>query len=144
MKKNIELIFSLINEEMNRFWTRFNIFGAVQVGAVIGIASAAQFFFNNLALLRSVFVLLIAFPISGSIAILRGYDLQRVWVPTLDELEKSNPEGERVLAKAKRNQRLPMYLSSITCSIFGMLCTLFWILGWVMLELTNFNINLSR
>lgn len=139
-----ELIVSLINEEMSRFWTRFNIFGAVQVGTIIGIASAAQFLFNNVTILRGVFILVIAFSVSGSIAIFRGFDLQRSFVKTLFDIEKTFPKGDRMASIMGGHQMFPWYTSSFTCSLFGVLCTLFWIIGWVWLEARDFQVNLSK
>ena len=142
-EKTRELAISMINNEMNRFWTRFNIFGAVQVGAVVGIASSAQFLLANKPILRGVFLLVTAFSISGSIAIFRGFDLQKSLVEALFDLEQSFPEQDRIAGIMGRHQMLPWYTSSITCSLFGLLCSLFWIIGWIWLEVSGFQVTMA-
>ena len=143
-EKKIELLISTLNSEMSRFWTRFNIFGAVQVAAAVALIANAEFLKLNVAISRALLTLLLTFSVVGAIAIFRGYDLQRSIVLTLSEIEQDQPEADRLLAMTHRNMRCPLYFSNITCIVFGFLCSLFWLVGWIALEVIGFQISIPK
>ena len=135
------LIVSSLNNEMNRFWTRFNIFAGVQVGALLGVVHAAKVLLANLIVFRAVLVLLVAFSLTGAIAIFRGHDLQRALVKTLYQLEDSLPKENRLFEHIVANMRTPLYTCNIACCVFGVVCVLLWVAGWVWLEKMGFPIS---
>ena len=138
-----EHLVTLLNDEMNRFWTRFNIFSIVQVGALLSLANAAKFLVANIMLFRSALLLLVVFSISGTTAFVRGFDLQQSFTKNLIRMETSLPKQERIISTTQRYQRLPSYTNTVTCSLFGVICSLLWVIGWIWLELTDFKLTLN-
>ena len=143
-KKNSEIIISTLNNEMNRFWTRFNIFAAVQVGTVIGVISNIEFLCSNLIIFRFVFILFISFSVVGAVAIFRGFDLQKALVKTLIQVEKDLPANFQLFRIMHSHMKFPLYISNIACSIFATLYCLFWIFGWIYCEVIKFSINIPK
>lgn len=134
-----ELLINTLNAEMDRYWTRFNIFTAVQVGAIIGVVNTISLLTQNPLLFRFVFLFLIAFSVTGTISVLRGHDLQRGLVLTLLHVESMMSKEFRLLELLKRKWRFPTFLSNYSCSIFSMLCCCSWISAWIWLEYVGFS-----
>lgn len=139
-----ELIVSSLNSEMNRFWTRFNVFAGVQVGGLLGVVHAARILLANIMMFRFVLVVLVLFSTVGSIAIFRGHDLQRALVKTLAEAEGSLAKEKRLFGRVVGNMRMPLYTCNIACCAFGVICVLLWVAGWVWLEKTGFAICVPK
>jgi len=134
-----EIMANTLGGEMDRYWTRFNIFAAVQVGAVIGVVSSLAILLANPGIFRFVLLFLLWFSITGSIAVLRGHDLQRSIVLAMAELEQSLPEGQRLLALTRKHFRLPTFISNYACSTFAIFCCVCWAADWLWLECNGYS-----
>lgn len=135
-----ELIVSSLNSEMNRFWTRFNVFAGVQIGGLLGVVHAARMLLANVMVFRVVLLVLVLFSAVGAIAIFRGHDLQRALVKTLAEVESSLAKEKRLFELILRNMKMPLYTCNIACCAFGVICVLLWMVGWIWLEKIGFAI----
>jgi hypothetical protein len=133
-----EIIIDTLNAEMDRYWTRFNIFTAVQIGALLGVLNSLQLLILNPLLFRFIFIFLVAFSLTGVVSVLRGHDLQRGLVLTLSLIEKDLVKEHRLLFMLKRNWRFPTFLSNYSCSFFAILCCCAWILAWAWLEFNHY------
>jgi hypothetical protein len=133
-----ELLITALGAEMDRYWTRFNIFAAVQVGAVVGVVNGIEVLSANPGLFRFVLVFLILFSMTGVVTVIRGHDLQRAVVCALDEVERSLPEEHRLLALTRKHFRMPTFLSNHICSVFAVFCSLCWLAAWVFLEVRGY------
>lgn len=138
-RTNQELIATLLAGEMDRYWTRFNIFAVVQVGAIIGILTEINFLLLNTMVFRCVLLILLLFSITGAIAIFRGHDLQRSFVLTLKDIEKTLPKDQQLLEAILSHMRMPTFISNYTCSAFGVLCCILWVIAWIWLEVNKFS-----
>ena len=134
-----EILADALRSEMDRYWTRFNIFAAVQVGAVIGLLSIIQILLLNRILLLSVLGLIITFSITGAISILRGHDLQRSIVYALAEVENSLPKSDRILEICRKHMRFPLFIGNHTCSFFAITCCFFWIMALVLVVVDGYS-----
>jgi uncharacterized membrane protein YhaH (DUF805 family) len=128
-----QIMADTLNSEMDRYWTRFNIFAAVQVGAVVGVLSTLAVLLENPTIFRFVLLFLVWFSVTGALAVLRGHDLQRSLVLALAELEESLPESQRLLARTRKHFRMPTFISNYACSVFAIFCVC-WALAWLWLE----------
>jgi hypothetical protein len=129
-----ELMATVLSGEIDRFWTRFNIFAAVQVGAVVGILAQWQVISHCSAILRGTFMMLIVFSITGIIVMLRGFDVQRSFVLTLQQVEMNIPEDDRLFAISVRTMRFPLFTTNIVCLSFGIFSLVLWIVCWAWIE----------
>ncbi|MFG1690711.1 hypothetical protein ACGF5M_00915 [Gemmatimonadota bacterium] len=120
---------------MDRYWTRFNIFAAVQIGALVGIVNGASFLAANPNISRLVLAFLLLFSITGAVNIVRGHDLQRSFVLALGETERDLPERERLLHLTSSFFRLPTFVGNYTCSMFAVACCVLWVGALVWFEL---------
>jgi hypothetical protein len=136
-------LLSFLDGEMERFWTRFNIFAAVQVGALIGLASEAQFFLCNRPVLRFALVLIISFSVVGLLSTWRGHDLQRGIVSALQDIERSFPPHAQIVAKIRSGTRLPLHFGSRVGLAFNAGAIILWLIAWLWLELSSTTIRLS-
>jgi uncharacterized membrane protein len=133
-----QIMVDTLSGEMDRYWTRFNIFAAVQVGAVVGVLSSLAILLANPSVFRLIFVFLLWFSITGPIAVFRGHDLQRSIVLALAEVEQSLPEGQRLLALCRKHFRMPTFISNYACSAFTVFCCVCWAAAWLWLELKGY------
>jgi hypothetical protein len=126
-------LLSLLDSEMERFWTRFNIFAAVQVGALIGLASEARLFIDNPPMLHFAFFLLIGFSVVGFLSTWRGLDLQRGIVSALQSIEDALPSDSRVVAMIKSGTRLRTHFGTMVGMGFSVFSILLWVVAWIWL-----------
>lgn len=136
-------LIALLNSEMERFWTRFNIFAAVQVGALIGLASEARFFLDNRPVLRFALVFIIAFSAVGFLSTWRGNDLQRGIVSALLKIESSLPPDDRIVARIRAGTKLPLHFGSRVVLSFSLASILLWVMAWLWLEFSPTPIHLA-
>lgn len=134
-----QILADALSNEMNRYWIRFNIFAAVQVGAVVGIVSNIEVLLTSRGIFRLVFIFLLWFSVTWAIAVLRGHDLQRSIVLALLEVEQSFPEGQRLLTLCQKCFRMPTFLSNYACSIFAVFSCVCWAVVWLWLEVKGYN-----
>lgn len=133
-----QIMVATLSSEMDRYWTRFNIFAAVQVGAVVGVVTSMQVLLENPSVSRFVFLFLLWFSVTGAIAVHRGHDLQRSIVLALIEVELLLPIEQRLFALCSKHFRMPMFLSNYACSAFAFFCCVCWVVAWIWLELAGY------
>jgi hypothetical protein len=124
--------------EMDRYWTRFNIFAAVQVGALVGVVNSLTVLLTNPSLFRFVFVFLLWFSVTGAIAVFRGHDLQRSIILVVVEVEQLLPEEQRLFSLCRKHFHTPTFMANIACSVFAVFCCGCWALAWLWLELGGY------
>jgi len=134
-----EMLADMLNSEIDRYWTRFNIFAAVQLGAFVGLFNTMHVLLVNQMAFRFILVLLIWFSVTGVIAVIRGLDLQRSLVLALGEVEQNLPKHQRLMSMTSKYSRVPIFLTNHSCTIFCILCCLGWIAAWIWLEWTHFS-----
>ena len=122
-----KLLADALNAEMNRFWTRFNIFSAVQIGAVVGLLLNADKIAANPAFTQWGAVLILGWSITGTVTTLRGYDLQRGLVLTLINFERALPPQAQYTTLVLKHSRFPRFITTYTCIAFSFLCVIFWV-----------------
>ena len=127
---------------MNRFWTKFYIFSAIHIGALVGFMTNAKFLVANIVIFGSSLILMIIFSIVGVISIFRGYDLQQTYMDSLKEIEKSLEKNERLIELVVRFMKLPPFLNTIIIISFTILICIFWVSGLVYLEAIDFRLNI--
>jgi len=126
MPDQIQFLSGLLDSEMDRFWTRFNIFAAVQIGAFIGLLSNAKLLKQNKQATRAALVLILVFSVVGVIVTYRGFDLQHSMVKSLKELESQAPADARVAEYVLKNTRMPVHTNTYVCIGFACFCIGFW------------------
>jgi hypothetical protein len=122
-----KLLVSLLDNEMSRFWTRFNIFGAVQIGAIMATVSNMKILKMYRKLFRVILWALFFFSLVGVIALLRSFDLQRAYVETLSSIESNWPVQNQFVSQLFTNTFLPKYLNILCCILLGVFFCIFWL-----------------
>jgi hypothetical protein len=133
-----QMLVDSFNAEMDRYWTRFNIFSAVQVGAVVGLVNALNLLLLNWWLFRLCLLFVFVFSVTGVLNALRGHDLQRAIVRVLIGTETELPVDQQLLTNVTKQSRYPAFFGNHVCTAFSIFCCVAWLFSWLLLEYTSY------
>lgn len=128
----------LYDSELNRFWTRFNIFLGLQIGFFALTLNAIKFLVPNPVLFRTAIVVLLLISIANAITALRDTYTQLALLKLIWIRENKSNGQFSLLHDYREVSNVPLIINNIVVLFvsFGLLTI--WITLFVYLELKEY------
>jgi hypothetical protein len=122
----LQIYIGTLNAELGRFWTRFNVFSAVQILAI----SALFLAFDNLQIhphtARAANMLLLLWSLTGAVIIWRSVEVQQRLVTAIVAAETNLPDDVGLFREALRATMPAQFFMQRACFSFAAVCCVFW------------------
>jgi len=132
------------DQEVNRFWIRFNIFVGFQLGGLIGIFASSKLLIPNPFLFRIALITMIIISSAAALVVLRGFLMHQMILRVFVELEKKSKGELELLRLASQVSRIPIGLNQIVASTISVLLDLVWIVFLVYAECIKYHFVLPK
>lgn len=135
-----KLIMTMFDNEMNRYWLRYNLFLGFEIALFIGIVSSLKFLVLNSWLFCIVLAFVLAFSFGFFIIVLRGYSIQIVLQKVISEIEQNSNGKLIIFSSIKSKSRLPLYINGMISLILVFIILIFWIVFFLFIILNNYQL----
>lgn len=108
-----KLLTSSFNDEITRFWSRFNILFGVEIIGLIGILNSLKILSSNVVLFRLTLILMLLYSISTFLIVLRGFLMHQNILKTLLIFEQESEGKLEILKLSKSNSKIPIGFNQI-------------------------------
>ena len=132
--KQYEIIVGLADNEMERSWSRFNIFIGLQSATIFGMLVNLNILVLNKIIFRTIVLFLCLLSLLFSLIIFRGLLTQIQLIKVIAFLEDQSSIIFPLVRKSKEYSKLPQYLNNLITVFISIMYFAFWILTLVYLE----------
>lgn len=108
-----KLLTSSFNDEITRFWSRFNILFGVEIIGLIGILNSLKILSSNVVLFRLTLILMLLYSISTFLIVLRGFLMHQNILKTFLIFEQESEGKLEILKLSKSNSKTPIGFNQI-------------------------------
>ena len=144
MLEQYKVLLTMYNSEMNRFWTRFNIFLGLQVAIFIAMLSSSKFLVSNPSIFRFGTICVVILSLAGSLINLRGYGVQRMFINAIGKLEDES-KGTLVLLKTfRRVSNVSLVVNGFIAVAVGFLMTAIWVFLLIYFETIGYTFVITN
>jgi hypothetical protein len=130
--KQYELLASLYDNEMSRFWVRFNIFVGMEFVGLIALIVNAEFLVANPGLMRALLLFCALFSGLVVLIVLRSISSARLLLTLLSRIEANSDDLAQLLSVTKRLDPLPQYINFLIALAIAALFSMLWWSGFVL------------
>ena len=136
--KQYELLALTFNDEISRFWTRFNILMGFQMGAFVGTLASTGILAANPGLFRLALILMTLYSISTAAVISRGHLMHQTLLRALDLLERESKGRFRMLSLCRQTSKVPIGSNQQIAVVISVIFVLAWIAFLVLAEMNKY------
>lgn len=129
--KQYELLVGMYDNEMNRFWVRFNIFVGMEFAGLLAICVNPKFLIANRAVLFTVLLFCALLSLLVVFMVLRGITSARLFLQIMKMIEKKSPELGNLIEIIPRLDRVPQYVNFLIALIVAFLFSALWWAGFI-------------
>jgi len=122
----LEVYIATLNAELDRFWSRFNVFAGIQVLAVVALMLAFDKVQIHPHTARAANMLLLLWSIIGALIIWRSVEIQQRLVRAIVTAETSLPDDVRLFREALQGITPAQLFILRACFSFSLVCSVFW------------------
>jgi hypothetical protein len=122
----LEVYIATLNSELDRFWSRFNVFSGVQVVAVMGLMLAFDQVHIHPHTARAANMLLFLWSLTGAIIIWRSTEIQQRLATAIVAAETALPDDVSLFREALQATQAPQMFILRACFSFSLVCSMFW------------------
>ncbi len=122
----LEVYIATLNSELDRFWSRFNVFAGIQVLAVVALMLAFDKVQIHPHTARAANMLLLLWSITGALIIWRSVEIQQRLVRAIVTAETSLPDDVRLFREALQGITPAQLFILRACFSFSLVCSVFW------------------
>jgi hypothetical protein len=122
----LEIYIATLNSELDRFWSRFNVFSAIQILAVVAMMLAFDKLQIHPHTARAANMLLFLWSVAGALIIWRSREIHQRLVTAIVAAEVSLPDDVGLFRVALQ-ATVPAQLFIVhVCFSFSLACSVFW------------------
>ena len=129
MLDQYKLLFSAYNDEVSRFWSRFNILMGIQMGAFVGIVASIKSLVPNAGLFRLSLVLMTLYSFATTVITVRGHFMHEALLRALGVMEEDSKGELRILHLSRKASRIPVGFNQL----IGICIALIFSVSWMVL-----------
>lgn len=122
----LEVYIGTINAELDRFWSRFNVYAAIQILAVVALMLAFDKVQIHPHTARAANMLVFLWSVTGSLIIWQSTEIHRRLVTAIVTAEASLPEDVGLFREALKSVSAAQFFIFRACFSFSVACSLFW------------------
>lgn len=140
IQKQYELAVGIYQTESAAFWTRFNIFTAIELAGFFGLLSNMKLLVHNLCVFRFMMVFFCLLSVLVIIIAVRGIQSSRMLLHMIAYVEGESTDLLSLMTFMKKYDRMPQYVNFIIAAIIAVLFSIVWWVALIFFEVTNYNI----
>jgi hypothetical protein len=139
-----KIISTSFNDEVTRFWSRFNILMGIQMGGFIGILASLKMLVSNPSLFRLALILMTLYSIATTLIVIRGHLMHETILRMLAMMEEDS-EGElHILQFARKASRVPVGLNQLVGIGMSGVFSVAWICFLVLAEAKKYGFSILK
>ena len=108
-----KILTTYFNDEVTRFWSRFNILMGIQMGGFIGILASLKTLFLNVGLFRLALIFMTFYSVATTIIALRGHIMHESMIKMILMMERESDGKLKILSLARKVSKVPVGLNQI-------------------------------
>ncbi len=139
-----KLLFASFNDEVSRFWSRFNILMGIQMGGFIGVLASLKTLVLNPSLFRLALILMMLYSISTTIIAVRGHIMHEALLRTLGMMEQESKGELRILNLARKASRVPIGLNQIVGIGIASVFSIAWFVFLCLAEINAYDFAVGK
>lgn len=122
----LEVYIATLNSELDRFWSRFNIYSAVQILAIVGLILAFDKLQIHPETAQAATMVLFLWSLTGTLIIWRSMEIQQRLITAIVNAETSLPEDVGLFREALQASNPAQFFILRVCFSFSVVCSVFW------------------
>jgi hypothetical protein len=139
-----KLLLDQYDNEMNRYWTRFNVGLGFQIALLLVFINGLSVLSANPHLFRLLLFLANVFSWGFLVVVFRGLNVQSALLHAIRSLEEESKGELKLLTLVEKGTRLPLVVNQIVATIQALVLSLFWIVVYVILESSGYSVVIPR
>jgi len=139
--KQYELLVLTFNDEITRFWTRFNILMGLQMGGFVGVLASTGVLALNPSIFRLALTLMTLFSGSTLAVISRGHLMHESLLRALALLERESDGRFHILDTSRRASKIPIGLNQRFAIGIAAVFVLAWLCFLIWAEVNRYGFN---
>ena len=108
-----KILTATFNDEVTRFWSRFNILMGIQMGGFIGILASLKTLFLNVGIFRLAIIFMIFYSVATALIVLRGYIMHESMIKMILKMERESDGQFKIMSLAGKVSKVPVGLNQI-------------------------------
>ena len=144
IQKQYELVVGVYQTESGAFWTRFNIFTAIEFAGILGVLSNLKILAANSSIFRCVMLLFCLLSVLFVVIAARGIQSTRMLLRMIAYVESKSKELLPLVELTKTLDRLPQYVNFIVAVVISVLFSIAWWVALIYLEITSYYIVVPK
>ncbi len=122
----LEIYIRTINSELDRFWSRFNLYAGIEILAVVALMLAFDKVQIHPHTARAANTVVCLWSLTGSVFIWQSMEIQRRLVTAIVAAEANLPDDVGLFREALRSVSPSHFLMFRACFSFSVVCSIFW------------------
>ena len=139
-----KIITTSFNDEVTRFWSRFNILMGIQMGGFIGILASLKTLFLNVGLLRLALIFMTFYSVATTIIFLRGHIMHESMIKMILMMERESDGKLKILSLAGKVSKVPFGFNQIIGICIATGFAIAWIAFLIHSEFINYAFIFSK
>lgn len=129
-----KLITMSFDNEITRFWSRFNILMGTQMVGFVGVFASAKTLFLNPGLFRLALILMTFYSMATTAIVIRGYIMHETLLKMIIWIERESEGKIRILALSEEASKVPIGLNQIFAICISVVFSVGWIIFLIFAE----------
>jgi hypothetical protein len=122
----LQIYIQSLDSELNRFWTRFNVFSSMQALTISALFLAFEQLQIHPATAQAAVMVLFLWSVTGTVIIFRSIEVQRRMVRAIISAETNLADDVSLFRAALKGTNPAQFFMLRTCFSFGVVCCVFW------------------
>ena len=122
----LEVYIGTINSELDRFWSRFNVYAAIEILAVVALMLAFDKVQIHPHTARAANMVVFLWSVTGSLIIWQSMEIQRRLVTAIVAAEANLPDDVGLFREALQSVTPAQFFIFRACFSFSVVCSIFW------------------
>jgi hypothetical protein len=123
----LEVYIATLNAELDRFWSRFNAYAAIEILAVVALMLAFDKVQIHPHTARAANMLLFLWSLTGSLIIWRSIEIHQRLVKAIVTAETNLPDDVGLFREALQATNPAQMFMLRACFSFSLVCSVFWV-----------------
>ena len=133
-----KILCSSFNDEISRFWSRFNILIGIEMVGFVGTLTAAKVLIANPALFRLTLLYMCIYSIAVAAIVWRGFLMHQSILRVLLLFEQKSEGKLTILQESRNTSRVPIGLNQIIAIAVAILFALLWVCIIILAEVQDY------
>lgn len=129
-----KILTNSFNDEITRFWTRFNILMGIQMGGFVGVLASSKVLILNTDLFRLSLILMVLYSAAATIIVVRGHIMHDTIIKMLIMLEQNSDGQLKLLSLAGNATKIPIGLNQRAAIFVAAVFTITWVAFLIIAE----------